>query len=77
MQTRWQSLIESNVNILIGMVISYTANITILPLFFNETLTNREYGSITLIFTLLSLIRSYTLRRLFNKLHNKREKDKL
>ena len=73
-QTRLQSLIEALLNVLVGYGINFVANLLILPLFgFNVTLTqNLAIGA---IFTAISVIRSYTLRRYFNaKLHNLAER---
>lgn len=73
-QTRLQSLIEALLNVLIGYVINFVANLLILPLFgFNVTLTqNLAIGA---IFTAISIVRSYLIRRYFNaKLHNLAER---
>ncbi len=73
-QTRLQSLIEALLNVLVGYGINFTANLLILPLFgFNVTLTqNLAIGA---IFTAISIVRSYLIRRYFNaKLHNLAER---
>jgi len=73
-QTRLQSLVEALLNVLIGYVINFVANLLILPLFgFNVTLTqNLAIGA---IFTAISIVRSYLIRRYFNaKLHNLAER---
>lgn len=69
-QTRLQSLIEALFNVLIGYGINFSANMMVLPLFgFHVTLTqNIVIGA---IFTAISIIRSYAIRRFFNsKLQN-------
>lgn len=60
-QTRKQSLIESITNVAIGFIISLLSVIIILdkPL--------AENVLITLYFTVISIIRSYVIRRYFNK----------
>lgn len=59
-----KSLVESICNILIGIVISFIANIIIFPLFgFHTTMTN--LAGIGIIYTCISLARSYMIRRLF------------
>ena len=59
---------------LVGYGINFVANLLILPLFgFNVTLTqNLAIGA---IFTAISIVRSYLIRRYFNaKLHNLAER---
>jgi len=66
MQNRLNSFIESIANVIIGFLINFIANIYILPLFgFNITIS--QSIQIGLIFTLISIIRSYLIRRWFNK----------
>ena len=68
MQTKLQSMIESWVNILVGYVLALLAQIIIFPLYGMEVNLsgNLQIGT---IFTVLSMIRSYSLRRIFNKWH--------
>lgn len=66
MQTKKNSALEAVTNIIIGYLISVTSNWLILPLFgYNVTLLD-SFG-IGIAFTFVSLIRSYVLRRIFNK----------
>lgn len=66
-QTKLGSFVESWANIFIGFTINYFANLTILPLFgFNVTAAD-AFG-MGLIFTAISLVRSYVIRRWFNGL---------
>lgn len=66
-QTRAGSLVEAAVNIAVGFAINWTANMLVLPLFgFN--VTGAEAFGIGLIFTGISLVRQYVLRRWFNGL---------
>ena len=69
MQTRTQSLIESTANILVGYFVAVGSQILVFPFFgIHIPLSTNIY--IGLWFTLISLIRSYTLRRFFNELHS-------
>ena len=69
-QSRRASLAEAFLNILIGFWISVAANIWLLPLWgFSPSI--HQGIEIGLLFTLISLVRSYLLRRLFNWLHIK------
>lgn len=67
-QTKFGSVVESLANIAVGFAINFTANMLILPLFGFDTLTASKAFGIGLIFTLISLARSYVLRRWFNGL---------
>ena len=66
MQTRRQSLIESLTNILIGYLTALLSQILIFPLF-DIYVTFQDNLLIGLYFTIISLIRSYLVRRYFNK----------
>ena len=65
-QTRLGSFIEVWVNVLIGFAINFTANILILPLFGFASLTLTTNFIIGLIYTMISVVRSYVIRRWFN-----------
>lgn len=70
MQSKLCSLVEVLLNLLIGMVISFAANLVIMPAFGHGVPTFLNNLGMTVVFTLLSLVRSYALRRWFNaKLH--------
>ena len=66
MQTKYQSLIESLTNILIGYLTALLSQLLIFPLF-NIYVTFQDNLLIGLYFTIISLIRSYLVRRYFNK----------
>ena len=67
MQTKLGSLVESVVNIIIGFVINVTAQYLVFPLF-GMYIAFSQNLMIAVIFTFISLARSYVLRRVFNKL---------
>lgn len=67
-QTKRASLLEAASNILIGFWVSVGANMLVLPHFKNPGVF-REAFLIGLIFTIISFVRSYLLRRLFNLFH--------
>lgn len=67
MQTRKMSLVESIVNILIGYLINIGVQILVFK-YFNLSVPYKENLYIGFIFTVVSLVRSFTLRRLFNKI---------
>ena len=65
MQSRIGSLIESAANIAIGYLVAMLAQALIFPLFgFSASVS--EHAQIAGLFTIVSLVRSYCLRRLFN-----------
>lgn len=65
MQTKTQSLIESFCNILIGYVVAVISQLLVFPLFdINVPLSDNLL--IGLYFTIISLVRSYIIRRYFN-----------
>ena len=64
-QTRISSLSESIVNVVIGFTINYFANLVILPLFgFHISLIANFWMG--MIYTAISVARSYAIRRYFN-----------
>jgi hypothetical protein len=67
-QTRSQSWFEAWANIAIGFGINLAANLAILPLFGFHPTVSDAFG-IGVLFTVISLIRSFVLRRIFNRLH--------
>jgi hypothetical protein len=67
-QTKLGSFVESWANIFIGFAINFTANLLILPHFGFASLNAEKAFGIGLIFTAISLTRSYCLRRWFNGL---------
>lgn len=67
-QKRKHSLMEACVSTGIGFSVAFTANLIVLPLFgFRPTLGENFW--ITTFFTMISVARSYFVRRLFNWLH--------
>lgn len=70
-QTRKHSLFEAFCNIAVGYGVSVLTQIIVFPWFgFRFTLADNIWLGV--IFTVVSLIRSYCLRRLFNWIHLRR-----
>lgn len=67
-QTKLQSFGESVLNILIGYGIAVGSQIVIFP-FFDINIPIGDNFIIGFYFTIISLIRSYLVRRMFNKTH--------
>lgn len=69
-QTKLGSFIEACINVLIGFWINFFANILILPAFGFTALTLETNFYIGLAYTVVSVVRSYVIRRWFNaRLH--------
>jgi hypothetical protein len=64
-QTRLGSFIEACINVLIGFWINFFANLVILPMVgFHITVSQNFY--IGFLYTIVSVARSYVIRRWFN-----------
>lgn len=65
MQTKKMSLIETVLSVLIGYIVALLSQIVVFPLFDIEVslIDNLLIG---LLFTVISIIRGYYIRRLFN-----------
>lgn len=65
MQTKKMSLIETVLSVLIGYIVALLSQIVVFPLFDIEVslIDNLLIG---LLFTVISIIRGYYVRRLFN-----------
>jgi hypothetical protein len=68
-QTKLGSWLEAWANIAVGFAINWVANMLVLPWFgFHVTATTAFH--IGLVFTAISLVRSYGLRRVFNRIRS-------
>jgi O-antigen/teichoic acid export membrane protein len=65
-QTKLGSFVEAWVNIAVGFAINWCANMVFLPMFGFTGLTASKAFGIGLVFTVISLVRQYILRRYFN-----------
>ena len=66
MQSRLASLIESLTNVAIGMVVSFFGQIVVSH-WYNLPLNVTQNMQIVLFFTVLSVLRSFVVRRWFNR----------
>ena len=66
-QKKTHSAIEAVINVLVGFGVSYAANLIVLPWFGFKVSHSAAFG-IGLIYTAISLVRSYILRRIFNRI---------
>lgn len=65
-QTRIQSAVEAATNVAIGYGVGVAANAAVLPLFGHHTSFADNLG-IAAVFTVIALVRSYLVRRWFNR----------
>jgi hypothetical protein len=65
-QTRIDSFMESLTNVAIGFGINFAANVLILPAVLGVPVNFAELGLIGILYTIISVVRSYTIRRAFN-----------
>ena len=70
MQSRKGSGVEALANVAIGYGIAVGAQMVIFPLF-DVHLQHSQHFLMGGLFTIVSLVRSYVLRRVFNQLHIK------
>lgn len=66
MQSRRQSLIEASVNVVVGYALAVLTQIVVFP-WFGLQIPFRDNLAIGAIFVIISLLRSYALRRLFER----------
>ena len=67
MQSKTHSIIESTTNTAVGFIISLLVQMVVYPVM-GIKVTISENLIITVVFTIVSILRGYALRRLFNKL---------
>tara|TARA_R110000744_G_scaffold360932_1_gene468545 strand:- start:22 stop:237 length:216 start_codon:yes stop_codon:yes gene_type:complete len=65
MQSKKQSFVEAVINVFIGYLVAVMTNILVLPMF-GVVIPLWDNLLIGGIFTIISIIRSYVIRRMFN-----------
>ena len=68
-QTKWHSILESTFNTVIGLITTLIFSPIIYSLV-GIQYTYSQLGAATVLFTVLSIIRGYVIRRFFNKKTN-------
>jgi hypothetical protein len=69
-QTKTWSFLEALFNILVGYGVAVFAQTIIFPIF-GIDIPLKSHLTMGLFFTIISIIRSYSLRRFFNWIHSK------
>jgi len=68
MQTKKHSALESFTNIIVGLITSFVIQLFLYPLL-NIPVTINQNIIITFVFFIVSFVRGYVIRRIFNKLN--------
>ena len=66
MQSKLESLTEAIINTFIGFVIAFISQLIIFPIVGIDVTLGQNF-ILTVLFTLVSIIRNYVIRRYFNK----------
>lgn len=69
-QSKRHSIFESISNVVVGFIISVAANWIVLP-WFGYNVTVKDSAGIGLVLTVVSVARSYALRRVYNWIYLK------
>lgn len=67
MQSKTMSLVESLTNTVVGFIVSLISWVFIAK-WYGITLSMHDNITLTLCFTVVSIVRGYVLRRIFNKI---------
>lgn len=65
-QTKVQSFVESLANTSVGFGINYCANLVVLP-WFGFQVSYSQAALMGVVFTVISVVRGYVVRRYFNR----------
>jgi hypothetical protein len=71
-QSKRMSAIESFTNLMIGNMVAWLMYAYVLPLLFGVVIGSVKSAAFVLIFNVLSVIRSFLLRRLFERISRRR-----
>ena len=66
-QTRTMSMVETITNVAIGLIVSFLSQVVIFKLY-DIHISLAQNLELTLYFTVVSILRSYALRRFFNSI---------
>lgn len=70
-QTRLASAAEAATNVAVGYALAVLTQTLVFPVF-DLHATTGEHMALALVFTIISLVRSYLLRRMFNTISGRR-----
>lgn len=65
-QIKTDSIMESLTNIAVGLGVSQIANLVIIPFVMHVPISTGQNAALAVFYTLVSLLRSYAIRRAFN-----------
>ena len=67
-QSRRHSMLEAIINVVVGFSINFLLNMAVFPLF-GWHISAAQNIALGVIYTVVSIARSYSLRRMFNRWH--------
>ncbi len=67
MQTRLMSMVETITNVAIGLIVSFLSQVAIFK-YYDIHISLAQNLELTLYFTVVSILRGFFLRRLFNRM---------
>lgn len=67
-QSKRMSAVESTTNLMVGNVVAWIMYVYVLPAFFGVSIGHGKAFAFVVIFNGLSIIRSFLLRRLFERI---------
>lgn len=67
-QSRKHSMLEAIINVVVGFSINFLLNMLVFPLFGWE-ISAAQNIALGVIYTVISIVRGYSLRRVFNRWH--------
>lgn len=67
MQSRRLSALEAVANVVVGLGVAFATQVVVFPMF-GFYASTQQHVALTAIFTAVSLVRSYALRRVFNRI---------
>lgn len=71
MQKKRHSFLEACLSTAIGFIIAFFANLVVMPVVFGIMPTFEQNAIATVLFTIVSVVRGYYVRRMFNYMHVK------
>lgn len=77
MQSRLHSIAETISNLVAGFFIQLVIYLWVAPKFMGITITPRQSVDLYIIFTVISVLRQYVVRRMFNWVDVRREREEL
>jgi hypothetical protein len=72
-QSRLMSLVEAVANVVVGLLVAVATQVAVLPIFGLQATRGQNFN-LAAVFTIVSIARSYLLRRLFEAMRKRPNK---